>query len=44
MATNFGTQFAIISFLGYNFGCIIASDMLFDFKGGFSASSYPIKT
>jgi len=26
MATNFGTQFAIIGFVGYNFGCMIASD------------------
>ena len=26
MATDFGTQFAITGFVGYNFGC----DMLFD--------------
>jgi len=29
MATNFGTQFAIMPFwlsIGYNFGCMIASD------------------
>ena len=26
---------------GYNFGCMIASD---DFSGGFSGSSYPMKT
>ena len=32
MATNFGTQFAITGFVGYNFGCI-ASDMLFDSRG-----------
>jgi len=30
--------------VGYNFGCIIASDTLFDSKGGFSGSSYPMKT
>ena len=30
--------------LGYNFGCMIASDMLFDSKGGFSGSRYPMKT
>ena len=33
MATNFGTQFAITCFVGYNFGCMIASDMLFDSIG-----------
>jgi len=44
MATNFGTQFAIIGFVGYNFGCMIAKHMLFDSRGGFSASSYPMKT
>jgi len=40
MATNF----AIIGFVGYNFGCTIASDTLFDSRGGFSGSSYPMKT
>jgi len=30
--------------MGYNFGCMIASDMLFDSKGGFSGLSYPMKT
>jgi len=30
--------------MGYKFGCMIASDTLFDFRGGFSGSSYPIKT
>jgi len=30
METNFGTQFAIIGFVGYNFGCMIASNTLFD--------------
>jgi len=44
MATNFGTQFAITGFVGYNFGCVLASDTLFDFRGGFSGSSYPMKT
>jgi len=38
MATNFWLS------MGYNFGCIIASDMLFDSMGGFSGSSYPLKT
>jgi len=36
MTTNFGTQFAISGFVGYNFGCMIASDMLFDSRDGFS--------
>jgi len=36
MATNFGTQFAITGFMGYNFGCMIASDTLFDSRDGFS--------
>jgi len=27
----------------YNFGCVIASDTLFDWDG-FSGSSYPMKT
>jgi len=31
-------------FMGYNFGCMIASDTLFDSRGGFSGSSYPKKT
>ena len=30
--------------MGYNFGCIIASDTLFDPRAGFSGSSYPMKT
>jgi len=30
--------------MGYNFGCTIASDTLFDSMGGFSGSSYPTKT
>jgi len=44
MATNFGTQFAITGFEGYNFNCMIASDTLFDSRGGFSGSRYPMKT
>ena len=47
MATNFGTQFAMTCFLafdGLNFRCMIASDTPFDSRGGFSGSSYPIKT
>ena len=44
MASNFGPQFAIIGFVGYNFSCMIASDTLFDSSGGFSESSYPMKT
>jgi len=30
--------------MGYNFSCMIASDMLFDSRGRFSGSSYPMKT
>ena len=41
---NFGKQFAITGFVGYNFGCMIASDRLFDSRGGFSRSRYPMKT
>jgi len=44
MATNFETPFAVTGFVGYNFGCTIASDTLFDFMDGFSGSSYPMKT
>jgi len=46
MATNFETQFAITGFVGYNFGCTIASNMLFVLGVGFraSVSSYPMKT
>jgi len=33
MATNFGTQFALIDFVGYDFRCMIASDTLFDSRG-----------
>jgi len=38
MATSFWLS------MGYIFGCMIASDMLFDSRGGFSGSSYPMKT
>jgi len=38
MATSFWLS------MGYNFGCVIASDTLFDSRGGFSESSYPMKT
>jgi len=30
--------------MGHNFGCMIASDTQFDSRGGFSGSSYPMKT
>ena len=30
--------------MGYNFGCMIASDTLFDSRSGFSGSRYPMKT
>jgi len=39
MATDFGTQFAVTGFVGYNFGCMIASDMLFDSRGAFSGQA-----
>jgi len=38
MATNFWLSMV------YNFVCIIASDMLFDSRSGFSGSSYLMKT
>jgi len=38
------SQLALWPLMGYNFGCVIASDMLFDSRGGFSGSSYPIMT
>jgi len=28
----------------YNFSCVTASDTLFDSRGGFSGTSYPITT
>jgi len=39
MATNFGMQFATTGFVGYNFGCMIASDMQFASRGGFSGQA-----
>jgi len=30
--------------MGYNFSCMMASDTMFDTRGGFSGSSYPMKT
>jgi len=44
MATIFGTQLTVTGFVGYNFGCMIASDTLFDSTGGFLGSSYLMKT
>jgi len=38
MATTFGLS------MGYNFSCMIPSDTLFDYRGGFSGTSYPMKT
>ena len=41
METNFGRQFAINGFVGYNIGCMIASDTLFDSRGGFWGQAIP---
>jgi len=30
--------------MGYNFSCMTAIDMLFDSRGEFSGTSYPVKT
>ena len=38
----YGNHF--LAFDGLFFGCMIASDMLFDYRGGFLGSSYPRKT
>jgi len=38
MATTFWLS------MGYNFSCMTASDTLFDTRGGFSGTSYPLKT
>ena len=40
VATNFWTQFDSNGFVGYNFGCMIVSDILFDYRGWFSGSSH----
>ena len=37
MATTFWLS------MGYNFSCMIARDTLFDSRGGFSRTSYPVK-
>ena len=39
MATNFGTKFAITGFVGSNFGCMIASNTLFDSRDAESGGS-----
>jgi len=47
MATSFATQLLHRAFwlsMGYNFGCMITSDTMFDSRGEFSGSSYPMKT
>ena len=38
MATTFWLS------MDYNFSCMTASDTLFDSRGGFSGTSYPMKT
>ena len=38
MATTFWLS------MGYNFSCMTASDTQFDSRGGFSGTSYPMKT
>jgi len=40
MTTNYGRQFAITSFVGYNFGHMTASDTLFDSRGGFWGQAF----
>jgi len=35
MATNFGLKLLVTGFVGYKFGCVISSDMLFDSMGEF---------
>jgi len=37
MATTFWLS------MGHNFSCMTASDTLFDSRGGFSGTSYPLK-
>jgi len=46
MAYNFGCICYnwIWRLMGHNFGCMIVSDTQFDSRGGFSGSSYPMKT
>jgi len=43
METNIGTQFAITGFVGFNFGCMIATRCTIH-RGEFSGLSYPMKT
>jgi len=38
MATTFWLS------VGYNFSCVIGSDTVFDSRGGFSGTGYPMKT
>jgi len=45
MATNFVAQSVMTGFVGYDFGCMIASDMQFDSRGwvfGFNLSDEDI--
>jgi len=47
VALQIGFVFVFVFFwlsMGYNFRCMIASDTLFDSRGGFSGSSYPTET
>jgi len=39
MATNFGTQFAIIGFVGYICGCMIASNTCLILRAGFHSQA-----
>ena len=39
VATNFETEFAVAGFVGYNFGCMIASGTLFDSRSGLSGQA-----
>ena len=41
---QFWDEIATTGFVGYNFGCMIGSYTLFDSRGGFLGSSYPMKT
>jgi len=43
MATNFGSQFAITGFVGYNFGCMIGSDTTLSLAGSFILKQNAIK-
>ena len=43
-ALDGGSTYRCQGTLGYNFGCMIASDTLFDSRGRFSGSSYTMKT